>query len=134
TLHLDTLAHRADTRGTKRVEVDRVDLPATAKGMVLATECWRDDSASSGIIVAHVRETDEQYFVNVVAAWEVDRALFRIRQTAVTDVECLNRHHNTEFPEAPRTLRSAAITFRPSPGTSRIYAYLPGYSLESAVA
>lgn len=135
TLHVDTLVQRAgDTREAKRVEVDRLQLPVLSEGTVLATECWRGDSAAAGTLVAQVHGTDEQYWTHVVDAWALEPSSFHIHETSATNVECLNRHYSTQFPEAPGVMRLAAIRFRPSPSASRIYVYLGGYSLESNVA
>ena len=133
-LHVDTLADSTDLRGPRWLEVDRVELPAAPKGTSTYTECWHASSPSTGTIVARARDSYDDEYLTAAQAWSLDLASLRIHPAGLDSVECLNTRLSSQLPDAPRALRLAAITFRPSPGISRIYAYLPGFALKDAIA
>ena len=135
-LRVDTLADDSEPRYLRWLEADTLALTSPEKGTTLATECWRGDSLSAGSLVALTRDTDTQYFTDVLDAWALDRSALRLRPVPVDRIECLNTDWDPVLPDAPRVLRSAALTFRPSPGMARIYAYMsrPDFPIEYAIA
>jgi hypothetical protein len=135
-LRVDTLAPDSDLRRPRWVEVDSLELPQPDGGTRIATDCWRGETMPSGDLVAHVDDADGQYFVDVHAAWQLDRETLRIHPVASGGIECRNQDWPTVFPDAPNRLRMDAITFRPSLGMARLYAILtePDYPREDDVA
>ncbi len=134
-LRADTLATGSGSRQTRWLEIDSLELPPPSPGTTLAIHCWRGDSLPSGGLVAIARTADSRYLGEVVAAWGLDRSALRIRPVPVDGIECLNPDWGSLLPDAPRALRAAALTFRPSAGMARIYAYLsePNYADERAI-
>lgn len=123
-LRLDTLTRDVPPHFPRWITVDSLVLPVPPRGVTIATNCWRGDSLPTGDLIALTRATAGQYWERATATWSIDRSAFRIRPSAIEDVECLNEDWPAETPRAPRALRAAALSFRPSPGMSRIYAYL----------
>ena len=134
-LHADTMADQTAAGFPKWIEVDSVELPSPPKGVARASECWRGDSLPSGNILAYVRSTETQYFNDVLQAWALDRAAFRLRSVSTDGIECLNTGWGSVLPHAPRVLRATALTFHPAPGMARIYAYLsfPDFPTDYAI-
>jgi hypothetical protein len=134
-LHADTMADQTAASYPKWIEVDSVELPSPPKGATRATECWRGDSLPTGNILAYVRRTETQYFKDVLQAWALDRAAFRLRSVSPDRIECLNTQWGSVLPHAPRVLRATALTFHPAPGMARIYAYLsfPDFPTDYAI-
>jgi hypothetical protein len=133
-LHADTLSDQSEPRFPSWLEADTMTLPSPSTRTTVATECWRGDSLPTGDLVALARETDTKYLTDVLDAWALDRTAVRIRPVPVDGVECSHGDWGI-LPDAPRALRSAALTFRPAPGMARIYAYLswPDVPIESAM-
>ena len=136
-LRVDTLAADSNARFLRWLETDTLALPQPPKGTTVATECWRGDSLPDGTLIALARATyTPRYLTEVLDAWALDRAALRIRPVPAAGVECFNPDRGSLLPDAPHALRAAAVTFRPSPGMSRIYAYLssPDFPVEYAIA
>jgi hypothetical protein len=132
-LRVDTLADDSEPRYLRWAEADTMLLPSPQKGTTLATDCWRGEALPSSDLVALTRKTNTQYFTEVLDAWALDRAALRIRPVPITGVECRNTDWGSMLPDAPFELRTAALTFRPSPGMARIYAYLSDLPTERAI-
>ena len=135
TLRADTLARGAEPRFPRWLEADTMRVTAPGKGTALATECWRGDSHPSGDLVALMRRTDSQYLIEAIQAWALDRQAVRLGPVHLDGIECLNPGWGAGLPAAPRAVRSAALTFKPSPGMARVYAVMtwPNYSSEHAM-
>lgn len=135
-LRVDTIAADASLTHPRWLEVDSLELPAPRDGKRLATQCWRGDAPPAADIVAHVDDVDGQYHTTIHAAWELDRAALRIRPVSTNNIECRNPEWGSVFPDAPRLLRTDAITFRPARGMARIYAMLtkPHFPRETEIA
>lgn len=67
-LRVDTLAADSELRHPRWLEADTLALPSAPKGITLATDCWRGNSLPTGSVVALTRETDTQYFTELLAA------------------------------------------------------------------
>jgi hypothetical protein len=98
------------------------------KGHVLASHCARPDSAPAGSFVAVARATEDPFFGQMVEAWELDRSALQIRPATTDGVVCRNPDWSSPLPSAAPGRRAVALTFQPSPGTARIYAYGSGWS------
>jgi hypothetical protein len=123
-LRLDTLTRDTTPHFPRWITVDSLVLPVPPRGVTIATNCWRGDSIPTGDLIALTRATAAQYWEHASAAWSIDRSALRIRRSAIEDVECLNEDWPATTPRAPPLLRAAALSFRPSPGMSRLYALL----------
>ena len=135
-LRVDTLAAGAEPRFPRWIQADSAVLTPPGENSVLATECWRGDTTSSGDLVALVREAETQYLLDVIESWALDRDAMRIRSVTTDGIQCHNSDRQPLLPGASRELRTAALTFRPLPGKARLYAALtsPDYPTEHAIA
>ncbi len=123
-LHADTLVTDSDPRAPRWLEADTLALPPLPKGQLFETGCWRGDSLPSGNLVALIRLSYDDYFPKVFDAWAFDRSAWRLRRVDVEGIACTTPKSNHYDVIAPRSLRSVALTFKPTPGLARIYAHV----------
>lgn len=121
TLRVDTLASGTEPRFPRWIEADTMPITAPGKRTTLATSCWRGDSLPAGDLVALMRDTDSAYLIDAIEAWALDRQALRIRAVPTAGIECHIEGWGGDLASAPPLLRSAALTFRPSPGMARVY-------------
>lgn len=122
-IHADTLATDSPPGAPRWLEADTLGLPPLRRGQRFDTDCWRGDSLPAGDLVALVRVSYRDYFPKVFDAWVLDRASRRLRRVDIDGIACSTPTSDRSEVVAPRSLRSAALTFTPAPGMARVYAY-----------
>lgn len=125
-LRLDTLADRSPPGYLGYLRADVVQIPRPPAGYYVATECRRGGSLAPGLVVAVVRGTNTAFHNDVVDVWDLDGAVARILPGRPAGVRCGNPAWSTTLPLATWEQQAAALTFTPSPGRARIYAYRSG--------